>query len=113
MAETDKVLDHCHFAGKFLGCAHSKCNLKRRTVNYVLILAQNLLNYDLHHICKNLTLFSNDSEAKVIPVTDEKYSSLSVGVKVARYVDSRGVEKKCIRIPQIHRLLPVHGLVTR
>ena len=23
----ERVLDHCHFSGKYRGCAHNKCNL--------------------------------------------------------------------------------------
>ena len=90
---SDKVLDHCHATGQFLGFAHSKCNLRRRTVNYIPVVAHNLSNYDLHHICKNLHYFSDDCRIQVIPLTDEKYISLSIGVKVETYLDSRGVEK--------------------
>ena len=90
---TEKVLDHCHATGQFLGYAHSKCNLKRRTVNYIPVVAHNLSNYDLHHICKNLHHFSDDCRIQVIPLTDEKYISLSIGVKVETYIDSRGKEK--------------------
>ena len=90
---TEKVLDHCHATGHFLGYAHSRCNLRRRTVNYIPVVAHNLSNYDLHHICKNLHHFPDDCRVQVIPLTDEKYISLSIGVKVETYVDSRGIEK--------------------
>ena len=93
MVDEEKVLDHCHATGKFIGFAHSRCNLKRRTVNYIPLFAHNLSNYDLHFICKNLHQFPEDSKINVIPVTDEKYISLSVGIKVASYTDRRGVEK--------------------
>ena len=89
----DKVLDHCHATGRFLGYAHNKCNLKRRTVNYTPIIAHNSSNYDLHHICKNLHFFSDNCKVQVIPLTDERYISLSIGVKVDSYLDSRGFEK--------------------
>ena len=39
------VLDHCHFTGKFLGWAHTFCNLKRRTINFTPVFAHNLANY--------------------------------------------------------------------
>ena len=93
LSTTERVVDHCHSTGKFLGFAHSKCNLKRRTVNYIPVVAHNLSNYDLHHICKNLHFFSEDCRVQVIPLNDEKYVSLSIGVKVDTYIDSRGVEK--------------------
>ena len=93
LAESERVLDHCHASGKFLGFAHSKCNLKRRTVNYIPIFAHNLSNYDLHFICKHLHHFPADSKIQVIPITDEKYISLSIGIRVASYTDRRGVEK--------------------
>ena len=90
---TEKVLDHCHAIGQFLGYAHCKCNLKRRSVNYIPVVAHNLSNYDLHHNCKSLRHFSDDCRIQVIPLTDGKYVSLSIGVKVETYIDSRGKEK--------------------
>ena len=62
-------------------------------MNYIPVVAHNLTNYDLHHICKNIHFFSDDCKIQVIPLTDEKYISLSIGVKVGTYLDSRGVEK--------------------
>ena len=70
-AENERVLDHCHASGKFLGFSHSKYNLKRRTVNYIPIIAHNVSNYDLNFICKHLHLFPEDSKIQVIPITDE------------------------------------------
>ena len=64
MAEIDKVLNHCPFTRKFLGYARSKCNVKRRTVYYVPILAPSSSIHDFHHICRNLTVskrFQNES----------------------------------------------------
>ena len=57
-----KVLDHCHYSGAFLGYAHNQCNLKRRSINYVPVIAHNSSNYDIHHLCKSLHEF--DSECK-------------------------------------------------
>ena len=82
LSTTERVVDHCHSTGKFLGFAHSKCNLKRRTVNYIPVVAHNSSNYDLHHICKSLHFFSEGCRVQVIPLNDEKNVSLSIGVKV-------------------------------
>ena len=92
MAETDKVFDYCNFTGKFFGYAFTKCNLKQKTVNNVPIVIPKLPNYDLHQICKILTLFSDDSEVQAIHVTDENFLSLAVEFRVTSCVENRGVE---------------------
>ena len=91
--EEAKVLDHCHYSGKFLGIAHNECNLKRRTLNFIPVVAHNLSNYDLHHLFKELHRFAKDCRINVIPQTSERYISLSVGVPVRTYKDKNGLEK--------------------
>ena len=103
------VLDHCHYSGKFLGYAHSQCNLKRRSINYTPVIAHNSSNYDLHHLCKNLHEFDADCKIEIVPLTDEKYLALSVGVVVNRFVDKRGVTKNVyeyLRFIDSFRFLP-------
>ena len=56
-------------------------------------MAHNLSKNDLHFICNHLHLFPEDSKNQVIPITDEKYILLSIGIRVASYTDRRGVEK--------------------
>ena len=93
--EEVKVLDHCYYSGKYLGLAHNECNLERRTLNFIPVVAHNLSNYDLHHLCKELHHFDNDSRINVIPQTREsgKYISLAVGVAVRTFKDKNGLEK--------------------
>ena len=80
--EDDNVIDHCHYSGKFLGFAHPECNLKRKTVNFIPVMAHNLSNYDLHHVCLYIHKFKPGCKTEVIPSTDEKYITLTVGVPV-------------------------------
>ena len=90
------MLDHCQYSGilgRFLGLAHNKPNLKRRTLNFIAIVAHNLSNYDLHHLCKKPHRFAKFCRINVIPQTSEKYISLSVGVPVRTYKDKNGLEK--------------------
>ena len=44
-------------------------------------------------MCKHLHLFPAESKIQVLPINDEKYISLSIGIRVASYTDRRGVEK--------------------
>ena len=104
-----KVLDHCHYSGKFLGYAHNQCNLKRRSINYVPVIAHNSSNYDLHHLCKNLHEFDSECKVELIPLTDEKYITLSIGVKVNSFTDKHGVTKNVyeyLRFLDSYRFLP-------
>ena len=40
--DPEKVLDHCHYSGKFLGWAHSGCNLSRKSLNFTPVIAHNM-----------------------------------------------------------------------
>ena len=49
-----KVIDHCHYTGKFRGTAHSICNLRYKTPKEIPIVFHNGSTYDYHFIIKNL-----------------------------------------------------------
>ena len=91
--EDDKLIDHCHYSGKFLRFAHPKSNLKSQTVNFIPVMAHNLSNYDLHHVCLYIHEFKAGCKTEVIPSTDEKYITLTVGVPVRIYQDKNGMTK--------------------
>ena len=78
--DNEKVLDHCHYSGQFIGYAHDECNLKRRTLNFKPVIAHNMMNYDLHHIVKSLHTASESTKIEVIPTNDEKFIALNFGV---------------------------------
>ena len=42
--EDDKVIDHCHYSGKFLNFAHPDCNINRKTTNFIPVIAHNSSN---------------------------------------------------------------------
>ena len=42
-----KVKDHCHYTGKFIGAAHSKCNLNYKVPKEIPIIIHNA-SYDTH-----------------------------------------------------------------
>ena len=76
------VSDHCHYSGKFLGYAHSQCNLKRRSVNYTPGIAHKSSNDDLHYLCQNLDKFDSEYRIEIVPLTDENYITFSIGVEL-------------------------------
>ena len=86
-ADNEKVLDHCHFSNQFLGWAHSKCNLQRRTQSFVPIIAHNLSGYDLHHVVKSLHHCNPNNKFSIIPQTDENYISFSFKVWIKDIVN--------------------------
>ena len=49
-----KVREHCHYAGKYRGAAHSKCNLNYKIVKEIPVLFHNGSVYDYHFIIKYL-----------------------------------------------------------
>ena len=54
-----KVRDHCHYAGKYRGAAHSTCNLKFNVPEEIPAAFHNGPNYDYHFIINTL---ANDFE---------------------------------------------------
>lgn len=55
-----KVRHHNHNDGKFIGAAHSKCNLETSKLPNVTILFHNFTGYDSHHIITNLSASKED-----------------------------------------------------
>ena len=81
----DKVRDHCHITGKFIGAAHNQCNLKLKIPKKLPIIFHNLEGYDGHIIFKELNNF--DVTVDVIPKTIEKYVSIIVN-RTITFIDS-------------------------
>ena len=80
-AEDDvKIPDHCHYSGKLLGYAHGVCNLQRRRTKFTPIFADNLANYDIHHVIRALKTGSKNNTISVVPLNEEKFVSLSLKV---------------------------------
>ena len=106
--EDDKVIDHCHYSGKFLGFEHPGRNINRKTTNFIPVIAHNSSNYDLHHVCMYIHKFKPGCKHDVIPSTDNKYMTLSIGVPVRTYRDKNRVTKtvfEFLRFIDLHRFM--------
>ena len=89
-AQEIKMIDHCQFLCEFLGWAHNTCNLKRRSLNFTPVVAHNLSNYDLNHICEAIHHCSSNSKLRVVPQTDEKCICFIIKIKVGEYKNQKG-----------------------
>ncbi len=81
---SERVRDHCHITGHYIGAAHNACNLNRNQKNAkVPVIIHNLKNYDAHNIIAYLdkewlTYKNKKGEEKthkidVIANNDEKF----------------------------------------
>jgi len=74
---SDKVRDHCHQTGRFIGAAHNVCNMNRKEKAVVKIFAHNFSGYDSHLIIENLSHPSVTS-VSVIPKSGEKFMAVEI-----------------------------------
>ena len=72
-----KVRDHCHFTGKYRGCAHSICNLNFcNRYSKIPVFFHNMKNYDGHLIIQNAEKLSNKKKIDVIAQNSEKFINI-------------------------------------
>ena len=72
-----KVRDHCHFTGKYRGCAHSMCNLNFCNRYFKIpVFFHNMKNYDGHSIIQNAEKLSNKKKIDVIAQNSEKFINI-------------------------------------
>ena len=82
-----KCWDHCHFTGKYRGCAHEACNL-RFSMRYckIPVFFHNLKNYDAHLIINKAHELNKNSKIDVIAQNSEKF--ITFGFKNLCFKDS-------------------------
>ena len=89
-----KVIDHCHYTGRYRGPAHTKCYLQYKIPSYIPILFHNLSGYDAYLFIKELAASLPDgAKMDVIAKNKEDYISFSIKVEVDKYIDKNGIEK--------------------
>jgi len=83
----DRVRDHCHLTGKYIGPAHNACNLNRIESRVKIpIFFHNGKGYDSHFIINEIANIESIKDVDLIPKTDEKYISYSFNH--LRFLDS-------------------------
>ena len=82
-----KVRDHCHFTGKYRGCAHDDCNLAFSMRYYKIpVFLHNLKNYDAHLIINKAHELSKNAKIDCIAQNSEKF--ITFGFKNLCFKDS-------------------------
>jgi len=81
----DKVRDHDHANGNYLGAAHNICNLNRRKSRTVPLYCHNFIGYDSHPILKCLgAVFKNHRNENIridiLPKNFEKITNIRIGM---------------------------------
>ena len=87
--KTARVIHHCHLSGTIFGVAHSKCNLRASTTNFLPVFFHRLSRYNAYHILKHLILKLGE-ELSAIAETDETYISFSINIPVGTYKKQSG-----------------------
>ena len=72
----DRVKDHCHVEGIFLGAAHNVCNLKRLEKRRIYFFAHNLSGYDSHFIIRAIGKIQGITHLSGLPSNSEKFRTL-------------------------------------
>ena len=89
MEECQRVIHHCHLTGETFGVAHSKCNLRERTTNFLPVFFYNLSRYDAHHIIEYLVIETGE-KLSAIAKNDENYISFSLDMPMEKFESKKG-----------------------
>ena len=88
MHREERVLDHDHLTGSFLGTAHNICNLKRKESATLCCFAHNFSNYDSHFLIRSLNRFPKKiHDLFSIPLNGQKFKSFTINKKIS-FLDS-------------------------
>ena len=84
-----KVRDHCHLTGKYRGPSHNVCNLnvKQKDSSFLPFAFHKFSSYDCQIFFKKLVELKKDIvKFKIIPISNEEYSSVKFGC--IKFIDS-------------------------
>ncbi|NNK28388.1 MAG: hypothetical protein HKP06_09125 [Flavobacteriaceae bacterium] len=87
-----RAIDHDHWTGDYVGIAHQVCNINTRTSRrFFPVYFHNFKSYDCHSLCKTAEFALKENiKIQVIPLTTEKYLSLSLKWPVSTFTARDG-----------------------
>ena len=74
----DKVKDHCHRTGKYMGAAHNLCNLQRQEINFIPLFCHNLSGYDSHFLVQKFGLLKEVVNIRALPYNTERFRTITM-----------------------------------
>lgn len=84
----DRVLDHDHLTGNFLGVAHNMCNLERQEQYRMACYAHNFSGYDSHFLIKAMKKMPDRiKDINAIPLNMQKFKCLTINDRI-HFLDS-------------------------
>lgn len=89
--DNKKVRHHCHFTGKYLGPAHSKCNRNASQWPSVTVLFHNLKGYDSHFLMRSLQDYHGSP--RIMGDNTEKIKTMSLTRAVCTYDEDGNRER--------------------
>ena len=104
-----KVIDHCHYTGKYRGAAHDIYNLRYKIPKEVPVVFHNGSTYDYHFIIKELAE-ELEGEFECLDENTEEYITFSVPVKKEITKNDKNGNDKITKISYKIKLLIVTDL---
>lgn len=81
----DRVKNHDHLFGQFIGPLHNTCNINYKVPQHIPVFFHNFRGYNAHHIMPGLGKYKEEKPS-VIANTSE--SHLSITIESLRFLDS-------------------------
>lgn len=76
--DDEKVRDHCHATGNYLGAAHNQCNLQRKSIMKIPLFCHNMQGYDSHFILTALQKKHRNHIIEGLPYNTERFRTLTL-----------------------------------
>lgn len=74
----DRVRDHCHITGEYLGAAHALCNFARVERKHIPLFCHNLTGYDGHFLMQHLGEVEGIKKLGALPYNTEKFRTIEI-----------------------------------
>jgi hypothetical protein len=78
ISNSEKVRDHCHVTGEFLGAAHPECNVNRREKKKIPMFCHNFTGYDGHFLLQHLGGDERITKLEGLPYNTEKFRTIQM-----------------------------------